>query len=398
MDLAYSPEELTFRDDVAEFVQTSLPRAIADKVSQGKPLTKADMDAWHAILNARGWLANQWPVDHGGAGWNAVQRHIFEEQCCAANAPRVIPFGVTMLGPVLLKYGTAEQQAHYLPRILDGTDWWCQGYSEPGSGSDLASLKTRAIVDGDHYLVSGQKTWTTLGQYADWMFLLVRTDTHCKPQQGISFLLMDMTSPGVEVRPIVTLDGGSEINEVFIDAVRVPLANRVGEENQGWTIAKYLLTHERTNVAGVGFSTSALVHLKSIAARQMKRGRPLARDPYFAARMARLEIDLDAMRTTNLRMLSAVAKGAAPGFESSMLKIKGTEIRLEINDLARRALGPYAMPFVSEALEAGYNDPPIGPEYANPIASQYFNNRKQPIYGGSNEIQKNIIAKSILGL
>ena len=309
-----------------------------------------------------------------------------------------MPFGVNMLAPVLIKFGSEAQKAHYLPRILDGTDWWCQGYSEPGAGSDLASLKTSAVREGDHYIVNGQKTWTTLGHHADWIFCLVRTSSEGKPQEGISFLLIDMNTPGVTVRPIILLDGEHEVNEVFLDNVKVPVENLVGEENKGWTYAKYLLTHERTGTANVGNSTAALKRLKQIAKEQTNRGTPLARDPYFAQRMAKVEMDLEAMKTTNLRVLVEADAGAAPGPESSMLKIKGVDIRLEINDLARRALGPYAMPFVSEALDDGYNEPPIGPDYANPIASDYFNNRKMAIYAGSNEVQRGIITKTKLGL
>ncbi len=395
MDLSYNPEERAFRDEVRTFLQDHLDSRLRERVRSGQRLTKADYETWHALLNSRGWLAVTWPPEYGGTGWNAVQRHIFEEECCAAGAPRIVPFGVSMLGPVLIRFGSPAQREFYLPRILDGTDWWCQGYSEPGAGSDLASLRTRAVRDGDHYVVSGQKTWTTLGQHANRIFCLVRTATAGKPQEGISFLLIDMRSPGIEVRPIVLLDGEHEVNEVFFDNVRVPVENLVGEENAGWTYAKYLLTHERTGIAGVGFSTSALAELKRIARAQRKNGRPLADDPYFAARIARVEIDLEAMKTTNLRMIAAAAQGSAPGVESSMLKIKGTVIRQEINDLARRALGPYALPFVSEALDAGHNETAIGPDFANPLASQYFNNRKLSIYGGSNEIQKNIIAKTL---
>jgi alkylation response protein AidB-like acyl-CoA dehydrogenase len=395
VDLRYSPDEQAFREDVRRFLEDKLDSRLRDKVRNGQRLDKSDYENWHAALNARGWLAVTWPQEYGGTGWNAVQRHIFEEECCAAGAPRIVPFGLNMLGPVLMKFGSQAQRDYYLPRILDGSDWWCQGYSEPGAGSDLASLRTRAIRKGDVYIVDGQKTWTTLGQYADRIFCLVRTSTDGKPQEGISFLLIDMQTPGIEVRPIVLLDGEQEVNEVFFDNVQVPVENLVGEENQGWTYAKYLLTHERTGIAGVGFSTTALDDLKRVARVQLKNGRPLAEDPYFAARMARVEIDLEAMKTTNLRIIAAAAMGSAPGVESSMLKIKGTVIRQEINDLTRRALGPYALPFVSEALDAGHNEEAIGPDYANPVANQYFNNRKLSIFGGSNEIQKNIIAKSL---
>lgn len=398
MDLNYTPEDLAFREEVQAFLAKELPARLSVKVKGGKRMTKADFEEWHAILNRRGWLAPNWPVEYGGTGWSAVQRHIFEEECCLAGAPRIVPFGLAMLGPVLQKFGNQHQKDHYLPRILDGTDWWCQGYSEPGAGSDLASLKTRAVRDGDHYVVNGQKTWTTLGQHANWIFCLVRTDTDCKPQEGISFLLIDMETPGVTVRPIILLDGEHEVNEVFFDNVKVPVENLVGEENKGWTYAKYLLTHERTNIAGVGFSNAGLANLKRIAKAQKKRGRPLIEDPFFAARIAEIEIDLEAMKTTNLRVLAAAASGAAPGPESSMLKIKGTLIRQAINDLTRRAIGPYAMPFVSEALEEGYNEEPVGPDYAAPVAAQYFNNRKLSIFGGSNEIQRSIITKTIMGL
>ncbi len=398
MDLNYSDEELAFRDDVREFLDKELPKQLANKVLTGKHLTRDDMQGWHDILNSRGWLADGWPVEYGGTGWNAVQKQIFEDESCAAGAPRIIPFGLKMLAPVLIKYGSDAQKDYYLPRILDGSDWWCQGYSEPGAGSDLASLKTRAVRDGDHYIVNGQKTWTTLGQYANKIFCLVRTSTEGKPQEGISFLLIDMDTPGITVRPIILLEGTHEVNEVFFDDVRVPVENRIGEENKGWTYAKYLLTHERTNIANVGANKVALAHLRHIAKLQTIRDKPLIEDPYFAQRLAQIEMDLDAMSTTNLRLLSSPDSVANAGPMSSMLKIKGTEIRQAINDLTRRALGPYAMPFVSEALDAGYNQEPIGPDYAAPVAAEYFNNRKITIYGGSNEIQRGIISKMMMGL
>ncbi len=258
MDLNFTPEEEAFRAEVRDFLKEKLPTRIADKVRTGKRLTKADMVDWHAILNSRGWLANHWPVEWGGPGWSVVQRYIFDVEIALAHAPRIVPFGVNMLGPVLLEYGSDEQKKRWLPRILDGSDWWCQGYSEPGAGSDLAGLKTQALRDGDHYVVNGQKTWTTLGQYADMIFCLVRTDPSAKKQEGISFLLIDMKTPGVEVRPIMLLDGDAEVSEVFFTDVRVPVENLVGEENHGWTYAKYLLTYERTNIAGVGASMAAL--------------------------------------------------------------------------------------------------------------------------------------------
>ncbi|AVT10883.1 acyl-CoA dehydrogenase family protein [Paracidovorax avenae] len=402
MDLQFTPQEEAFRDEVQAFLKEHLPADLSHKVRAGLRLDKADMKRWHAILNERGWLANHWPEQYGGPGWNAVQKFIFENECALAGAPRIVPFGVNMLGPVLIKYGSEAQKQYWLPRILNGEDWWCQGYSEPGAGSDLASVKTTAVLrrdaSGDHYVVNGQKTWTTLGQHANMIFCLVRTDREAKAQSGISFLLVDMRSPGVEVRPIITLDGEHEVNEVFFTDVKVPAENLVGEENKGWTYAKYLLTYERTNIAGVGFSVAALEKLKRVAATVQCNGRPLAQDPLFAARLARVEIDLENMKTTNLRVIAAVGGGGVPGAESSMLKIRGTEIRQEILSLTRRAMGPYALPFEEEALHAGHEDLAVGPDGAAAAAANYFNYRKLSIFGGSNEIQKNIISKMILGL
>jgi alkylation response protein AidB-like acyl-CoA dehydrogenase len=283
MDLNFTPQEEAFRAEVRAFLAEKLPARLSDKVAEGKHLSKADMEEWHAILNERGWLANHWPEEYGGPGWTAIEKFIFENESAIAHAPRIVPFGVNMLGPVLIKYGNAAQKAYWLPRILNGDDWWCQGYSEPGAGSDLAAVKTTAVrgtdAGGEHYIVNGQKTWTTLGQHANMIFCLVRTDREAKKQSGISFLLVDMNSPGVEVRPIITLDGEHEVNEVFFTDVRVPVENLVGEENAGWTCAKYLLTYERTNIAGVGFSVAALARLKRVAARQTRNGRPLSEDP-----------------------------------------------------------------------------------------------------------------------
>ncbi|MBG6077748.1 acyl-CoA dehydrogenase family protein [Polaromonas sp. CG_9.11] len=402
MELNFTPEEEAFRAAVRDFLAAKLPDRLSAKVASGQHLGKADLQEWHAILNERGWLANHWPEQYGGPGWTAIEKFIFENECALAHAPRTVPFGVNMLGPVLIKYGNEAQKRYWLPRILNGADWWCQGYSEPGAGSDLAAVKTSAVrgvdAQGDHYIVNGQKTWTTLGQHANMIFCLVRTNREAKKQEGISFLLIDMETPGVEVRPIITLDGEHEVNEVFFSDVRVPADNLVGEENKGWTCAKFLLTYERTNIAGVGFSVAALEQLKAIAAKQTKNGKPLAEDPAFAARMARVEIDLENMKTTNLRVIAAVAGGGVPGAESSMLKIRGTEIRQEISSLARRAMGVHARPFVAEALEDGFDGVPFGPAFAASVAARYFNNRKLSIFGGSNEIQKNIISKMILGL
>src|SRR6056297_3170183 len=307
MDLSYTEDEIAFRDEVRGFLGEKLPEELSAKVASGAVLSKADHDRWHAILNEKGWLAPNWPEDYGGCAWNAVQRHIFEEESARANAPRIVPFGLSMLAPVLMKFGSEAQRDHYLPRILSGEDWWCQGYSEPGAGSDLASLRTRAVRDGDDYIVNGQKTWTTLAQHANMIFCLVRTATEGKPQEGISFLLIDLSTPGIERRPIRTIEGGHEVNETFLTDVRVPASNLVGAENQGWTIAKFLLGHERTNIAGMGFLTSAFEELRALMARTRRDGRPLAEHPLFAARLAGIECDLAALRITNLRMLSAEA-------------------------------------------------------------------------------------------
>ncbi|GAA6208470.1 acyl-CoA dehydrogenase family protein [Cognatishimia sp. WU-CL00825] len=398
MDLNYTEEQEAFRAEVRSFLADNLPDHIAEKTRLGKQLTKADTEEWNAILNARGWLAANWPKAYGGAEWNAVERQIFEEEACLAHAPRLVPFGLTMLAPVLLAFGSEEQRQRFLPRILSGEDWWCQGYSEPGAGSDLAAVKTRAVLDGDHYVVNGQKTWTTLGQHANWIFCLVRTNTEVKNQAGISFLLIDMNTPGVTVRPIKLIDGDAEVNEVFFDDVRVPVENLVGEQDKGWTYAKYLLTHERTNIAGVGFSDAALATLKHVAANTASGGKPLNQNPHFAARLAQVEIDLMAMRTTNLRVISAAAKGQAPGAESSMLKVKGTLLRQELTSLLRRAAGPDAMPYLPDYLEGGDNVDAMGPEHAASAAPTYFNMRKLSIFGGANEIQRTIISKAILEL
>jgi len=389
MDLSFSADELAFRDEVRAFLAGRLPSDIQQRVLDGLAVNRDDTVRWQRILFERGWGAPSWPVEHGGTGWDPVRQYIFEEECAAAGAPRTLPFGLKMVGPVIQRFGDQAQKARFLPRILSGEDWWCQGYSEPGSGSDLASLRTRAERRGDRYVVNGQKTWITLAQHADWIFCLVRTDPDAKPQAGISFLLIDMRSPGVTVRPIILLDGSDEVNEVWFDSVEVPVENRVGEEHRGWTYAKFLLGHERTNIAGIGASKRELARLKRIAAEERKHGRPLARDPLFAARLAQVEIELMALEITNLRVLADEAERRAPGPEASLLKIKGSEIQQVLAELMMQAVGPYALPF---------RGPPVGPPYAAPLAGTYVNLRKTSIYGGSNEIQKNIITHHILGL
>nr|WP_298415030.1 acyl-CoA dehydrogenase family protein [uncultured Halomonas sp.] len=398
MNLQFTPEENTFREEVRAFLADKLPTDIQRKVRLGQQLSAEEHVRWQNCLSERGWLAPGWPVEHGGTGWSPVEKHIFEEECAAANAPTVVPFGVNMVAPVIIRFGSDEQKHHYLPRILNNDDWWCQGYSETGAGSDLASLKTRAERDGDHYIVNGQKTWTTLGQHANMIFCLVRTDPEAKKQAGISFLLIDMDTPGISVRPIITLDGAHEVNEVFLDDVRVPVANRVGEEGEGWTCAKFLLTHERTGIAGLGHAKQALRHLKDAARRQTHRGRPLIEAPSFREQIARAELELMALEVTNLRVLAAARDGGAPGAESSLLKIRGSELRQRLSDLTRRTLGPQALPFFADFLAGDDDTLDDDQSFAAAATAQYLNRRKLSIYGGANEIQKNIVAKTILGM
>ena len=397
MELILTPEEEKFRDEVREFVSTEVSEEIRRKTMTGFRLNKEDHESWQRKLYTKGWMAPGWPVEHGGTGWTPMQKHIFEEECAAAGAPPVIAFGVTMVAPVIMAFGNQEQKDYYLPRILRSDDWWCQGYSEPGSGSDLASLRTKAVLNGDHYIVDGQKTWTTMAQHANLMFCLVRTSDEGKRQEGISFLLIDMEQPGVTVQPIKTIDGSVEINNVFLEDVKVSVANRVGEENKGWTYAKYLLGHERTSIAAVGRSKAQLKRLKTIASVEEQDGKPLIHDPTFKEKIADIEISLLALESLVLRVLSDESAGKGPGPEASFLKIRGTEVQQGITELLIEAIGNYAHPFVPESMETGWNEDPIGPEHAASIAPHYFNWRKASIYGGSNEIQKNIIAKAVLG-
>ena len=403
MDLKYTAEEDAFRAQVRAFLEARLPADIRTRMSLGKRFVKDDMISWQKILHAQGWGAVMWPQRFGGTGWNVIQQHIFEEERADIGAPPQNAFSLKMLAPVLMTFANAAQQDYFLPRILAAEDWWCQGYSEPGSGSDLASLRTSAQAQGDHYLVNGQKTWNTLGQYADWIFCLVRTSTEGRPQQGISFLLIDMKSPGITVKPITMLDGEHEINEIWFDNVRVPAQNLVGEENKGWTYAKFLLTHERTNNAGIGYCKRALKKLKEIAGKQPANGRPLIEDSRFRDRIAQVELELMALEITNLRVLSATAyESRALGPEVSVLKIKGSEIQQTLAELQMHALGPDALPYLRDALATDWvADLQFAQhyrEYAPPLSGQYFNLRKTTIYAGSTEIQKNIISQMILGL
>lgn len=399
MHIELNAADKAFRAEVREFIAARLPPDIRRRVEGGLALGREDYVTWHRVLHEKGWAAPAWPREHGGPGWTPVQRYLFDSEIAAADAPRVMPFGVSMVGPVIFTFGDDAQKARFLPRILSADDWWCQGYSEPGAGSDLAGLRTRAVRDGDDYVVTGQKTWTTSAQWADWIFCLVRTDADApKPQQGISFLLIDMRSPGVEVRPIVTIDGGQEVNDVFFDEVRVPARNLVGEENKGWTYAKFLLSFERAGIADVGRSRKQLARLKQVARSEKANGRPLAADHRFREKIAAVEIDLLALEFTELRALSRRAAGKEPGTEANILKIRGTELQQRLTELHLEAVGAYANPYIPEALREGWNEEPIGPDYAAGAAPRYFNWRKASIYGGTNEIQKGILAKFVLGL
>jgi alkylation response protein AidB-like acyl-CoA dehydrogenase len=398
MDLNFKPEDQAFRLEVRRFIEEKYPEHLRDR-DVGERATKEDYLLWQKTLFERGWGAPAWPKEYGGTGWTATQRYIFQEECARAETILIPPFGPAMLAPVLMAFASAEQKAHYLPRIIEGKDFWCQGYSEPGAGSDLASLKTKAERVGDHYIINGQKTWTTLGHYADWIFVLCRTNPQArKPQEGISFILVDMKTPGVEVRPIITMDGSHEVNETWFTDVKVPVANLVGKENEGWTYAKYLLVHERSGIAGVARSKKGIERLKSIASVELDRGEPIIKNPEFARKIAELEIDLSALEYTELRTLARESSGKGAGPESSVLKIKGTEIQQRITELTLEAVGVYGAPYFRGFPQDGDNQHPIGPEYAHMTAPMYANMRKTSIYGGSNEIQRNIIAKMVLGL
>ena len=386
MDLDFNQEEQAFRDEVRQFLASELPSDLRDRMRRDDTSQiRDDVMRWQKILHAKGWGAPGWPVEFGGTGWSKTRQYLFENECALADAPAQLPFGIKMVAPVIMRFGSPEQQQKFLPRILAAEDWWCQGYSETGSGSDLASLKMKAERDGDDYVLNGQKVWNTLGQFADWIFCLVRTDATVKPQKGISFLLIDMKSPGIRVQPTRLLDGSYEVNEIWFDNVRVPASNRVGEENQGWTYAKFLLGHERTNIAGIGASKRELQRLKQDADAVSRNGRSLLQDPMFGNKIAQVEIELTALEVTNMRVIFAEVAKQAPGPEASMLKIRGTEIAQRISELQMELLGAGALVYCH------------GDEASRATAA-YLNQRKLSIFGGSNEIQRNIIAHMILGL
>jgi pimeloyl-CoA dehydrogenase large subunit len=398
MDLTFTEEEHAFREEARRFFRTAIPETIRAKVAEGEGLTRDDMILSQRTLNQHGWATPNWPVEWGGKAWSPVQVYLYQDEMQQANVPSPIPFNVSMVGPVIAQFGSQELKQRFLPITANADIFWCQGFSEPGSGSDLASLRTRAERQGDKYIVNGQKIWTTLAQYADWIFCLVRTDTVAKQQEGISFLLIDMKTPGITVRPIITIDGGREVNEVFFDNVEVPAENLVGQENKGWDYAKFLLGNERTGIARVGASKAKVARIKELAAIERSGDLPLIDDPKFREKLAAVEIELKALEMTQLRVVADERKmeKGRQNPASSILKLKGSVIQQQLTELVMEVVGPYAMPYQRDF--DGRNEPAIGPEYATEAAPTYFNYRKVSIYGGSNEIQRNIIAKAILGL
>lgn len=399
MHMTFTPEQEAFREEVRSFIQARLPTDIKRQVQhEAHDLSREDYQRWQRLLYEHGWGAPGWPVEYGGAGWSHEQLFIFERELALNDAPRPLLLQTNMVGPAILEFGTEEQKAQFLPNILTYDDIWCQGYSEPNAGSDLASLQCKAVLDGDHYILNGSKTWTSDGHKANMMFGLFRTDSSGKKQHGITFLLLDFTAPGIEVTPITTIDGGHEVNQTFFTNVRVPVANRLGEEHKGWTIAKYVLGLERFGTAEVSRSQASLKRLKEIAAREISAGKPLLQDPVFAAAIAQTEIELRAVEVTEQRFLFGPGGPDAMGAEASMLKIRGTEVQQRIHELTVEALGYYAHACVPEQLEEGYNEMPVGPMESGFASNVHFNMRKTSIFSGSNEIQKNIIAKAVLGL
>ena len=398
MNLNYTNEDNKFRNKVKDFIASNLSQELQQKALNGKKYTKEEIIKWQKALFREGLFASNWPKEYGGCEWSPMQRYIFDQETAFSNTPQIIPFGVTMVGPVIIEYGTDAQKERFLPKILNSEHWWCQGYSEPGSGSDLASLQTKATLKGNNYIVNGTKTWTTLAQYADWMFCLVRTSKNAKPQEGISFLLIDMKSKGIKVDPIITIDGSHEINTVYLEDVIVPKENLVYQENKGWSVAKYLLSHERTSIAQVARSKSAVKKLKYIASQETYDNQALINNIRFRDKLTELEMDMYALEYSELRILSEEVKGTAPGPEASFLKIRGSELQQRISELTLEAVGHYGLLQLNENQLEKSNEYYPGPEYANNTGADYLNLRKTTIYGGSNEIQKNILSKMVLGL
>ena len=398
MDLQFTAEELAFRDEVQQFFRTAVPQDIRRKCVLGQRLSKEELQRWTRILHVQGWATPAWAPEWGGTGWSPVKQYIFKEELHMAPAPEPLSFNVNMIGPVLIAFGTEQQKQHFLPAIARLDYWFCQGFSEPGAGSDLASLRTAARVEGDHYIVNGQKLWTSTAHHADWCFLLVRTDASAKKQQGISYLLMDMKTPGITVRPIVTIDGNHETNEMFLENVRIPVSNRIGAQNKGWDYAKFLLGHERSGIARVGISKMRVQRAKELASRINSGGRPLAAESGFRERVALLEIELKALEITQMRLIAAGLRtaGTKPDPKSSILKIKGSELQQAATQLLLDVAGYDAMEFDREFLRGGDTD--CGQEWALTIAPNHYWARHVSIVGGSNEIQHNILAKTVLGL
>jgi hypothetical protein len=400
MHLSFSEEEKAFQREVRDWITANMPPEVAEESrrSRSSHVSKERLLQWQKKLAGRGWLCPNWPKEYGGPNWNSTQKFIFEMEMARADSPYLSSFSIKMVAPVLMKYGSEAQKKRFLPKIAAAEELWCQGYSEPGSGSDLASLRTKAEKQGDHYIVNGSKTWNTMGHWADWIFCLVRTDPKAKPQEGISFLLIDMKTPGITVKPIIMADGGHEVNEVFFDNVKVPIANLVGKENEGWTCAKFLLANERLGIAAVPQSKRGVEALKDIARAEQENGKPLIENQSFAEKIADLEIQVTALEYTELRVLSQMAQGGQPGPEVSGLKVRGSEIQQRITELTMEAVGEYAAPYQPGMLFQDTNETPVGPDHAPPAAPRYFNMRKTSIYGGSTEIQKNIVSKMVLGL
>lgn len=399
MEMAFSAKDEAFREEVRVFLNENLPSDVAEKVINGRHIDREEIMEWHYALHKKGWVTPNWPEDWGGPGWTPNEKYIYDEESSLAGAPRLISFGITMCGPVLMRYGTDVQKNYFLPKISAGDVTFCQGYSEPGSGSDLASLKMKAVRDGDDFILTGQKTWTTSAHMADWIFCLVRTANLGKRQEGITFILVDMATQGVSVKPLITMDGAHEVNEVFFDDVRVPASNVIGEVDQGWTVAKYLLGHERMGGGALGGVKKLLTQLKEIAREQDDGfGGILWDDNSFRRKVSETEIELMALEMQMMRLLAAVSADREMGFEASMIKIRRTEILQRLSELKMEAVGYYSSPYIKAALTERWNEEPIGADYMNALTPQYLNNRKHSIFAGSNEIQHNIIAKRMLGL
>ncbi|GGB80780.1 MULTISPECIES: acyl-CoA dehydrogenase family protein [Henriciella] len=399
MKLTLDDKHIEFRDEVRTFLKEKLPPELAEagRLNSSSFSEPQHNLPWQKILHEKGWAAPHWPKEYGGTGWDEMQRYIFSSECARAGTPTLSPMGLQMVGPCIMGYGTQEQKDYYLPRILAGEDYWCQGYSEPGSGSDLASLQMRAVSDGDDYILNGSKIWTTQAHHANKMFCLVRTSNEGKPQTGITFLLLDMTTPGIRVEPIITIAGEHEVNQVFFDDVRVPKSGRVGEENDGWTVAKYLLEFERGGGSSAGLE-AALERVKAVAHAEPANGRRLADDPAFMRKFAETQITLESIVITEKRVTAALAAGGNPGPASSMLKTARTETLQKIDELAIEAAGYYGGVEQMAARQPGSNVDAIGPAHHMTAMPKYLNNRAASIYGGSNEVQRNVMAKLILGL